>query len=112
MQTRREFLVGVATAAVANSVGGLRAATYDVLIKGGRVIDPAASVDRVMDVAIASGRAGGTRQSFALECPPERVCRARETQACHPGRALGRQGRAAGSLPVGTGAVALVVLES
>jgi dihydroorotase len=56
MQTRREFLFGVTAAAVANRSGGLRAATYDLLIKGGRVVDPAASIDGVMDVGIASGR--------------------------------------------------------
>ena len=32
------------------------AARYDLLIKGGRVIDPARRVDRVMDVAISGGR--------------------------------------------------------
>ena len=56
MQTRREFLVGLTAVSVAGRTGALRAATYGLLIKGGRVIDPSSSVDRVIDVAIASGR--------------------------------------------------------
>jgi dihydroorotase len=34
----------------------LSAATYDLLIRGGRVIDPAPGVDRIMDVAIRGGK--------------------------------------------------------
>jgi dihydroorotase len=34
----------------------LSAATYDLLIRGGRVIDPARGVDRIMDVAIRGGK--------------------------------------------------------
>jgi dihydroorotase len=56
MQTRREFLVGMTALSAAHRGRALRAATYDVLVKGGRVVDPAASIDRVMDVAIAGGR--------------------------------------------------------
>jgi hypothetical protein len=52
---------------------------------------------------------GGTRRPSALECPPERVFCARETQACHPGRGLGRQGRAAGGVRGGAGGVAVDV---
>ncbi|HEY7285750.1 MAG TPA: hypothetical protein VH497_09925 [Vicinamibacterales bacterium] len=52
--TRRTFLAAPALALVAPSV--LRAANYDLLISGGRVIDPAAKADRVADVAIAGGR--------------------------------------------------------
>src|SRR5262245_47174688 len=34
----------------------LRAARYDLVIKGGRVLDPSRRVDRVADVAIEGGR--------------------------------------------------------
>jgi dihydroorotase len=34
----------------------LSAATYDLLIRGGRVIDPARGVDRIMDLAIRGGK--------------------------------------------------------
>ena len=33
-----------------------QAATYDLIIKGGRVIDPSVGLDGVRDVAIAGGR--------------------------------------------------------
>src|SRR5262245_1854107 len=56
MPTRREFLAGITATAIATRAGGLRAATYDLLIKGGHVVDPAASIDGVMDLAIAGGR--------------------------------------------------------
>src|ERR1051325_5791357 len=35
---------------------GLRAQSYDLLLKGGQVIDPANGIDGVRDVAIAGGR--------------------------------------------------------
>jgi len=58
MLTRRRFLrttaaTGVATAAgVSTSFG----ATYDLVIRGGRVIDPGRGLDSVMDVAVAGGK--------------------------------------------------------
>ena len=33
-----------------------QAQTYDLLLKGGHVIDPKNGIDRVMDVAIAGGK--------------------------------------------------------
>ena len=58
MLTRRRFLrttaaTGVATAA---GVGTLFGATYDLVIRGGRVIDPGRGLDSVMDVAVAGGK--------------------------------------------------------
>jgi dihydroorotase len=53
---RREFLVGVTALAVAARSATIRAATYDLLVKGGRVIDPAAKLDRIADVAVVGGR--------------------------------------------------------
>ena len=38
------------------SAGLLPAQTYDLLIKGGHVIDPANRIDRVMDVAVSGNR--------------------------------------------------------
>ena len=51
MITRRQFVVTTtcATAAIA-------AAKYDLIIKGGRVIDPSRKLDAVRDVAISHGR--------------------------------------------------------
>ena len=58
MLTRRRFLrttaaTGVATAAGVSTPFG---ATYDLVIRGGRVIDPGRGLDTVMDVAMAGGK--------------------------------------------------------
>ena len=57
MMNRRQILsAAVAGAAIAARVPNVQAATYDLLIKGGRVIDPSVGLDGVRDVAIAGGR--------------------------------------------------------
>jgi dihydroorotase len=57
MRTRREFFHAAAVAAAAvTAVPRLLAARYDVLIKGGRVIDPSQRIDRIADLAISEGR--------------------------------------------------------
>jgi dihydroorotase len=58
MLNRREFIAAASGfGVVAFSRDGFTApATYDVLITGGRVIDPASGLDAVRDVAIKSGR--------------------------------------------------------
>jgi dihydroorotase len=58
MQTRRAFLrTSAATAGAAFAgVTDPRAAGYDLVIRGGRVVDPARRLDAVMDVAVARGR--------------------------------------------------------
>jgi len=56
MMNRRQVLCTAAAAAVVARVRGARAATYDLVIKGGRVIDPSVGLDGVRDVAIAAGR--------------------------------------------------------
>jgi dihydroorotase len=58
MMNRRHFVGGVAMAALAAAhiPGAHAAATYDLVIKGGRVIDSARRLDAVRDVAIAGGR--------------------------------------------------------
>jgi dihydroorotase len=38
------------------SVGALVAQTYDIVIKGGHVIDPKNNVDAIRDIAISDGR--------------------------------------------------------
>jgi dihydroorotase len=54
--TRRRLLGGAAGAAFFVHAPQARAATYDLLIKGGRVIDPSVGLDAVRDVAVAGGR--------------------------------------------------------
>jgi dihydroorotase len=57
MMNRRQFVgTGAAGAALFARVPKALAATYDLVIKGGRVIDPSAGGDAVRDVAIAGGR--------------------------------------------------------
>jgi dihydroorotase len=57
MINRREFVAAAAAAitAGANNVFGTQSA-YDLVIKGGRVIDPSVRLDAVRDVAISGGR--------------------------------------------------------
>ena len=56
LMTRREFLRTTATAAALSGTARLAAAKYDLLVKGGRVVDPSQRVDRLLDVAIRGGR--------------------------------------------------------
>ncbi len=63
--SRREFvraamgstaLSGLSRAASAARLKPSRSETYDLVIKGGRVIDPASRLDAIRDVAISAGR--------------------------------------------------------
>ncbi len=57
MPTRRQLLHAAAAAALsAARAARLTAAKYDLLVKGGRVIDPAGRRDGMADVAISGGR--------------------------------------------------------
>jgi dihydroorotase len=57
MMDRRQILCSAAaSAAMLARIPSVRAATYDLLIKGGRVIDPSVRLDGIRDVAIAGGR--------------------------------------------------------
>jgi len=57
MLSRREFMAAAASAAFAARDRAAAAADrYDLVIRGGRVIDPAARLDAVHDVAIRGGR--------------------------------------------------------
>jgi dihydroorotase len=57
MMNRRQFCcLAAAGAAMLARIPTAVAATYDLIIKGGRVIDPSAGLDGVRDVGIAGGR--------------------------------------------------------
>ena len=45
MITRRQFCTTAASAAILARTGNAFAATYDMVIKGGRVIDPSLGID-------------------------------------------------------------------
>jgi dihydroorotase len=57
MMTRRQFVSSAAASvAVLSHATNAPAATYDLIVKGGRVIDPSLRIDGVRDIAIANGR--------------------------------------------------------
>ena len=68
MLSRRTFLSAAAGAVVFGGVrraSGVQAARYDVLIRGGRVIDPSVRLDAIRDVAIAGGRIAAVESGIA-----------------------------------------------
>ena len=68
MLTRRAFLHSTAAAGRGGHVRvsrGCRPRTYDLLIKGGRVIDPSRRLDGVRDVGIAGGRIAAVEANIA-----------------------------------------------
>src|SRR5688572_27418691 len=75
MLTRRAFLhtTAAAGAATLTGVAGLRAARYDLLIKGGRVIDPARRLDGARDVAITGGRIAAVEPDIAVANAAETI---------------------------------------
>jgi dihydroorotase len=66
MMNRRQ-LVCTATAALFSRVPPALAANYDLIIKGGRVIDPSVGLDAVCDIAIAGGKIAAVGVNIAGE---------------------------------------------
>ena len=55
--TRRNFVrAAAAAAAMLSNTSKLFAQTYDLILKGGRVVDPSLRLNAVRDVAILGGR--------------------------------------------------------
>ena len=71
MMNRRQFLsaaaVGGAVLARAPGVFGAQARKYDLLIRGGRVIDPSVRLDATRDVAISGGRIAAVEPSITAD---------------------------------------------
>jgi dihydroorotase len=66
MMTRRNFFLATAAgAAVLSHSTNLFAATYDLIIKGGHVIDPSLRINEVRDVAISGGRIAAVEANIA-----------------------------------------------
>jgi len=66
MMNRRQFVGTAASAAlIAGMPGAFAAAAYDLVIKGGRVIDPSRRLDAVRDIAIAQGRIAAVEPNIA-----------------------------------------------
>jgi dihydroorotase len=66
MMNRRQF-VGTASIAFLLGRSEALAATYDLVIKGGRVIDPSVSLDAVRDVAIVGGRIAAVEANVTVD---------------------------------------------
>ena len=75
MMSRRRFLTTASGAAIASlpRIARLRAARDDLLIKGGRVIDPSRGVDRIADVAISRGRIAAVKADIAASTAAESI---------------------------------------
>src|SRR5215472_14495708 len=70
MITRREWMCGAGSlvfAQVATRAFGAQAQRYDLIVKGGRVIDPSLRVDGVRDVAISGGRIAAVEPNIAAD---------------------------------------------
>ncbi|HXJ01440.1 MAG TPA: amidohydrolase family protein, partial [Micropepsaceae bacterium] len=68
MLNRRQFVcaAGALTFARATSVFGA-AARYDLIVRGGRVIDPSLRIDGVRDVAVSGGRIAAVEANIAAD---------------------------------------------
>jgi len=74
MMTRRQTLCAAAAgAAIFARIPNLLAATYDLIIKGGRVIDPSAGINAIRDVAIADGRIAAVGAGLAADSTAEMI---------------------------------------
>src|SRR5712671_6665926 len=68
MVTRRRFLSAAAAgAAMFVRIPNVLAATYDLVVKGGRVIDPSLGIDAVRDVAVAGGRIAAVEENITAD---------------------------------------------
>ena len=68
MMNRRQFMYAAAAgAAMLSRARNVFAATYDLIIKGGRVIDPSLQINAIRDVAIASGRIAAVEANIAAD---------------------------------------------
>ena len=70
MLNRRRFLLRATVASALTRIPGtsaLAAGSYDLLIKGGRVIDPSRKLDAVRDIAIANGHIAAVETGIAAD---------------------------------------------
>ena len=67
MMNRRQFFCTVAGSAMLARIPSSLAATYDLVIKGGRVIDPSLGINAMADVAIADGRIAAAEPNIAAD---------------------------------------------
>src|SRR5690348_2545678 len=69
--SRRDFLATASAAAVFRGTVSAQPAKYDLVIRGGRVIDPSARLDAIRDVAITNGRIRAIAASIRADAAAE-----------------------------------------
>ena len=68
MMNRRQFVyAAAASAAMFARASNVLAATYDLIVKGGRVIDPSLRINAIRDVAIAGGHIAAVEANIAAD---------------------------------------------
>src|SRR5438874_39240 len=73
MLTRRRFLSVAAAGAATLKLPRLSAADYDLLIKGGRVMDPSRKFDQTSDVAIRGGKIAAVQPNIAASSAADTI---------------------------------------
>ena len=70
MMNRRQFVTAAAAgAAMLSCIPRAFAQTYDMIIKGGRVIDPSVNLDAIRDIAIGAGRILAVEPNISANAP-------------------------------------------
>ena len=67
MMNRRQFCATAASAAILAHSPRAFAATYDIVIKGGRVIDPSVGIDATRDVGIVQGKIAAVEANITAD---------------------------------------------
>jgi dihydroorotase len=73
MNRRQFFQTAAALPAIISVRRPLSAATYDLVVRGGRVIDPAQGIDGVMDVAIRGGKIAALGKNIPVSSSLESI---------------------------------------
>ena len=73
MLTRRRFISVAAASAAVFKLPRLSAAEYDLLIRGGRVIDPSRRFDQAADIAIKGGKIAAVQPNMAASAAAEAI---------------------------------------
>jgi dihydroorotase len=71
MFSRRHFCQAAAAAAIISSRAAFAAAEFDLLIRGGRVLDPGRGIDHRLDLAIRAGRVVALKRGIAASSAAE-----------------------------------------